>query len=195
MFVSARTGDAPGRIYWVEPSGSVFEVTQVSIQPKKEGQFLYPMSFSTNFTLGEVLKTIGIAAEDFPMGVNAKIDRKTTFQTESSNVEREYLDDRDTDNAIREVLTGIKIRSDNKYYIIRETLRSNSLKFKVNKNWIAEIGVEADIKKLIQSKTNATWQEGSEISIDKTFDKPYRIWYKAEELEIKESLGMGPKRV
>lgn len=153
------------------------------------------MSFSTNFTLGEVLKTIGIAAEDFPMGVNAKIDRKTTFQTESSNVEREYLDDRDTDNAIREVLTGIKIRSDNKYYIIRETLRSNSLKFKVNKNWIAEIGVEADIKKLIQSKTNATWQEGSEISIDKTFDKPYRIWYKAEELEIKESLGMGPKRV
>src|SRR5690606_18659723 len=118
--------------------------------------------------------------------VTAQLERKANIETESVNGRREYLEDRDlTDKSLVDALTGIKIRQDNTYFLIRETLASNKLKFNISRDWLAQLGVEADIKKVVESKSDATWKDGNEVSLDATFDKPYRIWFKAERINVK----------
>lgn len=194
-FSSPRTGDAPGRIYRVEPSGRVFEVTQVTGSPRVDEHELYEVSSTAEFTLGEVLKTMGLAEEALPVNVKSNLDRKNGVFTKSSSARREFLEDRDiTDQAVANALAGITIRDNNRYYLIRETLSSKNLNFKINKGWLVDLGVDADIKKAIENKTNVTWKDGSEVSLDKTFDSYYRVWYKPEKLVIEGSLGVGPNQ-
>ena len=194
-FSSVRTGDAPGRIYRVAPSGEVFEVTQVTLSPRKDNHHLYEVSKMSEFTLGEILETIGVAAEVIPIKVRSNLERKSQIYTQSLEAEREFLEDRDiTDEAVASALAGIKIRDDNRYYLIRETLSSRNLNFKIDKSWLADLEVAADIEKVVKSNTNVKWTDGDQISLNKEFDEAYRIWYKPERLSIKGSLGMGPNQ-
>jgi hypothetical protein len=192
-FISARTGDPPGRIYRLAPNGQIFLVTTVPLEPKSDNQQLYEASGNSQFQLGEVLRMIGIAGADLPLSAQAKLERKTDFETDSLAAKREYLEDKDiTDKAIGDALLGIRIREDNSYYVIRETLSANNLKFSVSKSWLVDLGVDADIKKAVQSKTSLGWSEGEQISIDAKFDAPYRIWYKPERLIIGQSFALDP---
>jgi hypothetical protein len=193
-FSSARTGDGPGRIYRIDRDGQVFQVTQVNVTAKTDDQRLYKVERKTELTLKEVLKTIGVAEAKLPGSVTAQLERKANFQTESVNGRREFLEDRDLpENTLRDALTGIRIRDENTYFLIRETLASNKLTFTVSRNWITQLGVEAEIKKLVESTSGVEWKDGTEVSLDTTFDKPYRIWFKAEQLNIeRNTLGAGP---
>lgn len=192
-FSTARTGDGPGRIFRVDMQGAVFQVTSLSIKPRSDEQQTYAVTDTAELSLGEVLEAIDIPSVDLPISIKAKREEKTVIKTDSLSGTREYLEDRDvTEQVLSEAFANIKIREDNKYYLIRETLSSNNLKFQVTKSWLTDLGVDVDFESIVKSKTYAVSKSGNDISVDAKFEKPHRVWYKAERLIVTPSLGAGP---
>ena len=192
-FSTARTGDGPGRIYRVDSQGAVFQVTSLKVTPRSDQQQTYAVSDTAELSLGEVLEAIDIPSVDLPISVKAKLEEKSLIKTESISATREYLEDRDiTEQVLSEGFVGIKIREDNKYYLVRETLSSNSLKFQITKSWLTDLGVDIDFESIVKSKTYALSKTGNDVSVDAKFENPHRIWYKAERLILTPSLGAGP---
>ena len=191
-FASARSFDPPGSIYRVDPDGVVWQVTQ---SPTKvyTGHEVWPkFSDDSEFSLREVFETIGIPATVFPVNVTANIEKKRHFVTESINGTRDWLTDREVDQILEDALKGIKIRPDNQYYVIRETVLTDNISFTSDASWTGEIATEGKIKELVKNKADLKWTSDRQLSLIKKFDKPMRYWYKAELLSFERPIGMGP---
>lgn len=192
VFASPRSFDPPGRIYRVQPDGQVFGVITLSITPQSGEESIPKIETKANSSLEELLETVGVVAEEVPASISAEIKRKREVTFEGLDAKREFLDDADLDNVLPKALAGIKIRSDNKYYVIRETISSKEINYKMDKSWILNAGFDARFKDIVKNKTNLDWDSGENFSMNKKFNQPLRIWYKAELLEIEPPLGIGP---
>lgn len=192
VFASPRSFDPPGRIYRVQPDGQVFGVVTLQITPQSGVEAIPKIETRTNFSLKELLETVGVAADELPASVSAEIKQKREVTFEGLDAKREFLDDADLDNILPKVFADIKIRPDNKYYVIRETISSDDVSYKMEKSWILNAGFDAKFKDIVKNKTNLDWGSGENFSMNKKFNQPLRIWYKAELLTIDRPLGMGP---
>jgi hypothetical protein len=192
VFASPRSFDPPGRVYRVQPDGQVFGVVTLQIKPQSGVEAIPRIETRANFSLTELLETVGVAAEELPASVSAEIKRKREVTFEGLDAKREFLDDADLDKVLPKALADVRIRPDNKYYIIRETISSEDVNYKMEKSWILNAGFEAQFKSILKNKAKLDWDSGEIFSINKKFSQPLRIWYKAESLSIDRPLGMGP---
>lgn len=192
-FSTARTGDGPGTIYRVDPQGTVAQVTTIDVTPHTDEQQTFNFDKSSELSLGEVLKTMEVPSQGIPVNMQGKLEQKSTIRTTSTQVTHEYLNDRDlAENVLTTAMIGIRIRKDNTYYIIRETLKTSQLTFKIQRSWLSSMGVDVDFYGLVTNKTNAVTSSNNEISLDTTFATPHRVWYKAEKLDVQPSHGAAP---
>lgn len=191
VFASPRSFDPPGRIYRVQQDGQVFGVVTLLIKPKSGVEAIPKIETKANFSLKELLETVGVTADELPASVSAEITRKREVTFEGFDAKREYLDDADLDKVLPQAFADITIRPDNKYYLIRETISSDNINYKMEKSWILNTGFEVNFKDILKNKVNLNWNSGENFSMNKKFNQPLRIWYKAESLSIDKPLGIG----
>lgn len=191
-FASARSFDGPGRIFRIEPNGDVFGVTTLKLTPKSGTEAIPKIEKHSNVSLEEMLTTIGVAATTFPAVGQADLKMKREAVTESVNGKREYLDDDAIDPILREVLKGVRVRPNNQYYLIRETVSANNINFTMDKSWVSSLGIEVPFKKVVSSKSTLKWEGGTKFSLNQQFSEPLRLWYKADKILFKTDLGAGP---
>ncbi len=191
-FASARSFDRPGRIYRVDPGGTVWMVTQLDVTPQVGVEEIGEVASERTVSLAEVLETIGVAKEQIPAKLSAQLELKQKYITKSVSGERHYLDDTQVDNALPKAWSGINQRKDNKYYLIRETVATNNLSFMSQKGWLVNLGLDAEFKKLVENNTKLNWGSGSEFSMEKDFGQKLDVWYKPERLIINVPPGAGP---
>jgi hypothetical protein len=198
-YPTIRAFDPPGRIIRKEANGAIYGVGVLPVTNARCGgeEFLPEVKKTSKFKIGDVLETIGVAKEALPATFNAELSRTADYEVSSISGTRECLDDRDIDPIIARIAdyfaqNQIMVRDDNEYYIVRETLATKQLKFKSDKNWLGNLGVDARFKQQVENKAKLEWGSGTTYTIDKTFDQPMRVWYRAEKLNIKPALGAGP---
>lgn len=192
-FASARDFDPPGTVYRVDPDGVISKVGDLKISPEKGHEETLRVTKKTKVNLGGIFETLGVVNEALPAELKAKLNR--TVETELGSVSgvREYLvDDSGMYPKLTELFKRVEYMQDNEYFVIRETIATRKISFSFKTNWMTEVGAKADIKKLINANANADWNSDNSVSLIKTFDSPLRIWYKAEKVKPKDTLGMGP---
>jgi hypothetical protein len=196
-FLSARGDDfdPPGRIFRMDPDGKIFGVTQLKIQYQTFPEVLYKLKYSSEVSFEEVLQTIGAINEKLPVKATAELKYKRFFETESVNGQREISNDDVIDKALSQDFPKIIIRENNKYFIIRETIKTDNLIFRSDRSWLASMGIEGELKKICENNAKLNFLNEKEFSIEKKFDKPMRIWYKAESLNVHKVLGAGPGEI
>lgn len=188
-FPSPRTFDPPGRIYRVEPSGKVFGVGHLKVKVQKGKEEIVDYKDTTNISLKQVLETIGVSATKFPVVANLELERKHRFEVKSVSGIREFIDDEQVDQQLPLVLSRIKIRDGNQYYLIRETVLTDNIDYTAEKSWLVKLGIDAKFQNAVKAHSGLNWGTGQTFSLKKKFDELYRVWYKAERLEIEQPLG------
>ena len=191
-FPSVRSFDKPGRIFRVDPDGAVHKVAVLDVEPQVGEEILPKVSAVTKLSLELVLETIGVAAAQVPGNLYAKMAKSREFVTESVDGKREFIDDSQVDPLLKRVFQDITIRPRNRYYLIRETILSRKLNYRSEKSWLVDAGLEGEFKKVVKGKAGVNFDDQKEFSLNKTFDQPMRIWYKAERLIVEQPLGVGP---
>ncbi len=190
-FPSAQDFDPPGRIFRVTPKGVIYGVTVLNITPHEGKVVTLELKDKSSLSLKEILKTMGVVADTLPASASVELSKKREVALESVEGKAEWLDD-DQLKELPQALKGITIRPDNKYFIIKATISTKSLKYTMDKSWIVKLGVEAQLKATLENKTNFDWSSEKTFSMDKNFGQLLRIWYKDEELKIKKPFGVGP---
>lgn len=198
-FPTIRAFDQPGRIFRKDASGAMYGVATLDLSnPNCGGPEVTPaVKKNAKFVIGDVLETIGVAKEALPAEFNAQLSRTVDYDVESIDGTRECLDDRDVDGAMGRIAdyfvqNNITVRPDNKYYLIRETFATKKLKFTSEKAWLGELGLNAEFRQQVKNKATLEWGNETKYSIDKTFDQPMRVWYRAERLNVRPALAAGP---
>lgn len=191
-FLSARDFDPPGRIYRVDQGGTVYGVATLRLEPLKGSEALAKVERKSNFSLGEVLELTGAKALEGPASLKAEVSKVREFTLQSTQGNREYLDDGQVDKALPEALRTIVVRPGNRYYLIRETISTSNLSYSSDKSWAANLGLQAPIEAVLSSNTSLKWDDSTKFSIDAKFPAPMRVWYKPEVLKIERPMGAGP---
>lgn len=201
-YPTVRAFDPPGRIIRKEPNGAIFGVGSINlVNPNCGGPEATPaVKKDAKFVIGNVLETIGVAKEALPATFNADLSRTATYDVESIDGIRECLDDADIDPIISSIAgffeqNRIMVRPDNEYFLIRETFATRKLKFTSEKAWLGNLGLDAQFQQQVSNKAKLEWGNGTKYSIDKTFDQPMRVWYRAQKLTITPATGAGPGQV
>ena len=91
-----------------------------------------------------------------------------------------------------ETLKGIQVRPENKYFLIKETISTDDIKYTMSKSWITKLNLGAQFKNIVKDKISLDWSSAETFSMDKRLEQPLRCWYKAEKLNIDEKFGAGP---
>jgi len=193
-FPTARDFDPPGTIFRVDPDGQVIWVDELKVDIVTGNEVLYKLKSHNKFSLEEVLQTIGAVATALPVAASADLTVKHDFETTTKSTmgKREKVSDAALDKALGQASVAIKFKDNSQYYLIRETISTDSLSFTSSKSWLTSLGIDAEFQNVVKSKAKLEWGSGKEFSLDAKFKKQMRVWYKAERLSVERGLGMGP---
>jgi hypothetical protein len=195
-FTSARDFDPPGQIFRVDEQGQTWPVSTLNFDIKTGNEDTLEISKDVNITLKGLIKTIGVAEETLPAEVKANLQKTVSTKLSSVSGTREYLqDDSGIDSAISALFKNVKYRPNNQYYIIRETISTNSINFSSKDSWTNDASLNAEIKKVVDVNAGTNLSAGEGASLVKNFNKPMRVWYKAEKIKLKSASGIGPTSV
>lgn len=194
-FPSPRDFDPPGRIFRVDTNGDVRRLAILDLKPHEGNEVIPSVKTKAGLSLSSVLETIGIPASTFPASAKVELDKTREFSLASLNGRRVYLEDDQVRGPLAKYLSTVSRRSDNKYYLVRETVRTTSLTYQARKAWVAGAGIEAQFKGSVSAKAGLRWDTGEEFAIDTRFTRPLDVWYVADELEFKPALGAGPGQI
>jgi hypothetical protein len=201
-YPTIRAFDPPGRILRRDASGALYGVGTIAVTNSNCGgaEALPAVKRNAKFKIGDVLETIGVAKEALPLTASAELSRTADYEVESFDGVRECLDDGDVDPILGNIADyfeqrNIAVRPDNEYFLIRETLSTKRVKFTSSKAWLGSLGADAQFRRQLSNKAKLEWGDGTTYSLDKTFDQPMRVWYRAERIIVKPALGAGPGQV
>jgi hypothetical protein len=192
FFSSARSFDPPGRVYRVDPTGQIYGVTKLEIDPIIGDEVLPKIKTKETLSLKALLKTLNLPIEKLALSSDLDLNSTVEVNIQGSDAIREYLDDDVLDYILPKALSQINIRTDNKYYVIRETISSKNIEYTFNKGKEFSSNTEATLKEIAQGNIDLSWESTNVVTMKRSLDKPLRIWYKPELLKIVQPFGVAP---
>ncbi|ACB73630.1 hypothetical protein [Opitutus terrae] len=195
-FDSPRDFDPPGRVFRVDQSGVVYGVGDLDVKPRSGSEVTMKFESKSNWSLRTALATMGVAAESVPAQLQAELGRSREVMLGSTKARREYIDDQDKPDAKAQALIDeVGMKPGNRYYVIRETIATDAVEYRTKSAFTANATLNAEIKKLIETKTGLNLGSNSEVSLPLSFDKSMRVWYKTERITPRAgTLGAGATR-
>jgi len=103
---------------------------------------------------------------------------------------RESVYDMNIDPLIAKFIedSGLEIRGDEKYFIIRSARKTREIDYKLSESQVENLGGEASLKKAELKAKNLAYLKERHV-IKQKFEKPMRVMYLWEEVKIKKENG------
>ncbi len=190
-FATPRAFDGPGTIFRIDPDRKRLFVDSIAFKTSGGQEFLPSVESSRELSLAQVAESIGAAAGALPVKVTADLSSKRLTSIKATSAERSRTSDKDVEDALRQWATTAKPAPGNEYYLIRETVATLSLTYKVSKSWLASLGLSAESLNRAGYKGEVKNTGGDSLEMDAVFTKPLNVWYKAEKVSFKPMLGVG----
>lgn len=191
-FATPRSFDGPGTIFRIDGEGKRFPVSEITFKVQDGIEEIPKASSSRVLSLNQLLEALGASAAAMPASVQANLSRTATTSIESTTAQRRFVRDDDVVAAMMGWATRAKPNGDSVYYLIRETISTPGLVYKVDKNWLASINVDVQALKAAGYKGEAKASSGDTLEMNRTFSQPLNVWFKAEKIVVKPALGAGP---
>ena len=170
-FETPRTNDRPGTVYRINQDGLKFivkDIFQIKSDISNDGTLIGQMTFSKD----ELLTMLNI-------NFNTEF---VTVEVEIKDAEREFTEQANIDLVLWENDIAEQIMRDEKsiYYLIRETVATQNITYRFDKNSYSIITT---------GKSNLKERTGEGIDfmyeLTKKFNEPKRLFYLEEKIEMK----------
>ncbi|GLT22943.1 hypothetical protein GCM10007933_24040 [Zoogloea oryzae] len=191
-FVTPRSFDGPGTIFRIDAEKKRYPVAEITFKVREGEEALPKYSSSRVLAMNNLLEALGASTAKIPASIKANLSRTTTVSIEASTGRRQYVRDDDLTAALRGWATQAKPTGESVYYLIRETISTPELSYKVDKNWLASAELDVKVLKAAGYSGDAKVSGGDILEMNRTFSKPLNVWFKAEKIVIRPALGAGP---
>lgn len=191
-FATPRSFDGPGTIFRIDGEKKRFPVTEIIFKVQDGTEEIPKASSSRVLSLSQFLEALGASAVQMPASVKANLSRTTTTNIESTTAKRRFVRDDEVVTTLRNWATQARPAGDSVYYLIRETVSTPSLVYKVDRNWLASLNLDVKALKAAGYTGEAKASSGDTLEMNRTFAEPLNVWFKAERIVIKPALGAGP---
>lgn len=191
-FATPRSFDGPGTIFRIDGDGKRFLVGEITFKVKEGVEELPKASSSRVFSLSQFIEALGASATAMPASIKANLSRTATTTIEATTAQRKFVSDDDVVTAMLAWANRAKPNGDSVYYLIRETISTPGLVYKVDKNWLNSVNVDIQTLEVAGYKGEAKASAGDVLEMNRTFSQPLNVWFKAEKIVVKPVLGAAP---
>jgi hypothetical protein len=184
MFPSARTFDPPGSIFRVNRDGVRFDVADISGEitpatgsediPDQTGRRRVEGNVIGNLLKGDASGAVS-AAGTYDVGLKL------------SGAVREKTSDLNLDKALSLVLKQVALRSDNRYYVIRETIAVREVDYELSTTDLESVAAKVGTKPVGDGKIDIRQKGSASTTLVGHYETPYRLFYKVEEVQFASS--------
>ena len=121
---------------------------------------------------------------------NLDLKSNISFRLKMANNQQESLNDFALDAKLKDAIELIKTdrrelgRQDDKYYIIRESVLTQNLEYKFDRDIITNAGFKSALDDLVSGNSTAQWNSTNDYQLGFNYPNPLRVFYKAEYLSI-----------
>jgi hypothetical protein len=184
MFPSARTFDPPGSIFRVNRDGVRFDVADISSEIKSaKGEEDIPDQTGRRRVEGNVIANLLKGNTSSALSAAGTYD----VSLKLSGVVRETTSDLNLDKALSLALKQVALRSDNRYYVIRETIAVREVDFELSTTDLKSVSAKIGTKPAGDDKVDIRQQGSTSTTLVGHYDRPYRLFYKVEEVQFTSS--------
>lgn len=184
MFPSARTFDAPGTVFRINPDGTRFDVIDLSSRiPTSGGDESIPEQMGHRKLSGEAISDFLSAKGSASASGSDSYDVFLSL----TGVRREKIFDTDLDKVLATALGGIVLRRDSRYYVIRETIAARAISYRLTSSDAASAHIKVDQQKIANGNAKLERTSSGETRLVVSFEAANRIFYKPEEIKFESS--------
>lgn len=202
-FASFRASHGPGTVIRVDDEGIWRVVTSLPVDPQEASEVTYNISASRRFSAEQFFDLVVDRSKCANAGGSIGADFGGNVTVSSVDGTREYLNDESLDPAINNLrqrfATGdLQLRTQETYWMIRETIKTNNVTYESNKGWLIDANVSGALSSCAEAVASGEAGgslfsgEGSFLTLNKTFEEPLRGWYLADRLSIEVPFGAAP---
>lgn len=193
-FATPRAFDGPGTIFRLDSEHRRFFVDSVAFTTTGGQEMLAAQESSREMTLAQVVESIGASAAALPIRVSTDLSSKRFTSIKATTAERSRTSDKDVEDALRRWATTAKPVVGSEYWLIRETVSTPGLTYKVSNSWLAGLGLNAEALNKAGYKGEIKATSGDTLEMDTKFTNPLNVWYKAEKVVFSPAFGVGPNQ-
>jgi hypothetical protein len=185
MFPTPRTFDAPGTLFRINREGTRLHVadwsTKVSIEtsPERVPDFAHTGTRTLN---------VGFFLRFLKIGIKRDVKFKVDLSLEGA--QREITSDSEIFDVISDMIPTVAVVEGSRYYIIRETIKVDSMRYKLSQQTLGDFGGSAAFSDSV-SAAGLVWTDSLDYQIHQKFDDPHRVFFKVEELVPTDWVGRG----
>jgi len=189
FYDNPTTLDAPGTIFRIDSNKKKFTVHIYNL-PIITGDEVYAeRTESVKTKSGIFAKFIGL--KNIPdIGFGTGSNKSIAFSIK--DVKREVTTDQAVNNILKDLWSKIEYKTDNRYYIIRETKSATQIKFIVNNDILADFGGEKSFTKYISGRVDLKYEKKGDLILNQELPKRMRVLYLVDEILIQPSLSGKP---
>ncbi|CAM4111653.1 hypothetical protein [Pseudoalteromonas byunsanensis] len=193
-FTTPRSFDNPGTVYRINENGKRFKVTEIQVPIENGMEELPKLSSLQTMSLGQLLQSIGASSDKLSASIKLNLSRTKSILLEANTGKRFTTRDDDVDNAFIAWAATAKPKDNSRYFIIRETVATKQLNYKVQSDWLNELKLDTDALELAGYEGNASVNGQDILEMNREFSDYRNVWYKAEEVTLNKVLGAGPSQ-
>lgn len=190
-FATPRTFDGPGTIYRIDPDGKRFLVATIKLKTSGGAEVVPKYSSTRDLSLNQLLESIGANAAALPAKATSELSSKSSTTIEATKAFRAISSDDDVTAALSAWATSAKPRPGSTYYLVRETISTNSLSYKVNRSWLANLALDIQALKVAGYKGEGKTAGEDTLELNTQFEQMMNVWYKADLVRFSKALGAG----
>ncbi len=182
FFPKLTQGDTPGTIFRITSQKQKFTVgitknTLIHSYPEAQGKMTQKIEANTDM----LAKVLGINLE---AGIVASQNEEITFEMPDSIKEVTY--DTEIHPLIKKELAGITPMQGDRYFVIRDTSKTQQINFELKRDQVDRLGGEAKIQEKIEVKSTVfNKKDSTTYELKRSFPEPMRVMFNAEEISWK----------
>ncbi|WKB55690.1 hypothetical protein [Eleftheria terrae] len=190
-FSTPRSFDGPGTIYRIDADKKRFLVTTVVFKASGGGvEYLPSFASKRELSLSSLIETIGLKAEALPASAQGKLGSTRMATVQSVGGRRAVTSDEDVEGALRTWATTAQPMDGSVYYLIRETIATEGLTYKVSHEWLAQLGLDAQALNSAGYRGEVRGGASDVLELDAKFPSAMNVWFKAEKVVFNKALGV-----
>jgi len=191
-FATPRSFNGPGTIFRLDEAGKLFPVAGIRFEVQEGVEVIPKMTFARVLSLSQFLEALGASTATIPASVRANLSRTTTANVESTTAKRRYVFDEDIEPAMLKWASTAKPIGGSTYFLIRETIVTPGLVYKVDRNWLASLNVDIKVLKAAGYTVEPKGSSADTLEMSAVFSEPLNVWFKAERITLTQPLGGAP---
>jgi hypothetical protein len=186
MFPTPRSSDAPGTVFRIDASGVRFDVLDLSPQLSlATSEETFPELASDGTRTVSSKAFFNFLAAVLPVHVSADRTLNYNFTLALFGVRRQKTTDVQIDSVLFPQLPNVRWRDDNKYYVIRETIIADSIKYSFDNTSLTALNADANFKTLVGDSTQIKWRSHESYQLAQQFPHAQRVYYKVDQIRSK----------